>query len=328
MNVERDAMPPVMEVRGLSREFQIPGGMFSPGRALKAVQDLSFTIGAGETLAIVGESGCGKTTATRMILRLDQPTSGQVFVNGRDIHQLNRAGLRRLRSDVQAVFQDPWSSLNPRMRVRDIVAEPLLANGKVAASEIDARVEKVLGDVGLRADHARNLPHEFSGGQRQRIGIARALALEPQVLVADEPVSALDVSIRSQIMNLFKDIQEQYKVSYLLVAHDLATTRYLADQVAVMYLGRVVEIGPSEEIFSHPQHPYTRALFSAALPSHPDAPHNEIVLEGDLPSPLAPPPGCPFNPRCPDNKVDLCVQERPALRPTSINSRAACHLLA
>ena len=319
---------PVLEVRGLSREFEVSVGVFSPVKALKAVQDLNFTIGAGQTLAVVGESGCGKTTATRMILRLDTPTRGSVLVSGRDIHALDRSGLRQLRSDMQAVFQDPWSSLNPRMRVRDIVAEPLVANSKMAKSEIDARVEKVLTDVGLRADHARNFPHEFSGGQRQRIAIASALICEPKLIVLDEPVSALDVSIRSQIMNLFKDLQEQYQVSYLLVAHDLATTRYLADKVAVMYLGRIVEMGPADEVFSNPQHPYTQALFSAALPSHPDAVHNEIVLEGDLPSPLSPPPGCPFNPRCPANQIAACVEERPELQTYAVGATAACHLLS
>ena len=323
-----EADTPVLEVKGLSREFSLQSGPFSSkSTTLKAVQDLTFTVGRGETLAIVGESGCGKTTTTRMILRLDTPTSGQVLVDGKDIFRLDRAELKTLRSNVQAVFQDPWSSLNPRMRVRDIVAEPLLASRKMANSEIDGRVEKVLNDVGLRPEHARNFPHEFSGGQRQRIAIASALICEPKLIVLDEPVSALDVSIRSQIMNLFKDIQDQYGVSYLLVAHDLATTRYLADKIAVMYLGRAVEIGSSEDIFSNPQHPYTKALFSAALPSHPDAAHNEIVLEGDLPSPVSPPPGCPFHPRCYAPQVEECNKVRPELRQIAPQHAAACHLV-
>ncbi len=323
-----EAGTPVLEVKGLSREFSLQSGPFSSkSTTLKAVQDLTFTVGRGETLAFVGESGCGKTTTTRMILRLDTPTNGQVLVDGKDIFRLDRAELKALRSNVQAVFQDPWSSLNPRMRVRDIVAEPLLASRKMANSEIDGRVEKVLNDVGLRPEHARNFPHEFSGGQRQRIAIASALICEPKLIVLDEPVSALDVSIRSQIMNLFKDIQDQYGVSYLLVAHDLATTRYLADKIAVMYLGRAVEIGSSEDIFSNPQHPYTKALFSAALPSHPDAAHNEIVLEGDLPSPVSPPPGCPFHPRCYAPQVEECTKVRPELRQIAPQHTAACHLV-
>jgi peptide/nickel transport system ATP-binding protein/oligopeptide transport system ATP-binding protein len=319
---------PVLEVSDLSREFAVSKGPFSRGtRSLKAVQDLNFTVGKGETLAIVGESGCGKTTTTRMLLGLDKPTHGKVLVNGKDIFALNRAGRKDFRSSVQAVFQDPWSSLNPRMRVRDIVAEPLIAKGKISRSEVDDRVERVLVDVGLRAEQARNFPHEFSGGQRQRIAIASALICDPQLIVLDEPVSALDVSIRSQIMNLFKDIQEKYGVSYILVAHDLATTRYLANNIAVMYLGRIVEQGPSEAVFGAPQHPYTRALFSAALPSHPDAVHDEIELEGDLPSPLDPPSGCPFHPRCPEAKLEICHLERPVLRESIPQVVAACHLL-
>lgn len=317
----------VLEVRNLTRDFAIFRGPLKGVASLKAVQDLNFSVGHGETLAIVGESGCGKTTTTRMLLGLDKPTKGRVLVNGRDINQLDRAGEREFRTSVQAVFQDPWSSLNPRMRVRDIIAEPLLAWGGYSRFEVDEKVEKVLVDVGLRPDQMRSFPHEFSGGQRQRIAIASALVCGPQLIILDEPVSALDVSIRSQIMNLFRDIQEKYGVSFVLVAHDLATTRYLADNIAVMYLGRIVEMGPSEEVFTDPKHPYTQALFSAALPSHPDAVHDEIPLEGDLPSPLSPPKGCPFHPRCPAEQVAACISDRPELRAASPNSVAACHLV-
>ncbi|WP_294931292.1 oligopeptide/dipeptide ABC transporter ATP-binding protein [uncultured Paracoccus sp.] len=322
-----NANTPVLEVRDLTRHFDITSGLFSRQRhVVKAVDGLNFAIPTGQTLALVGESGCGKTTATRMILRLDKPTQGQVLVDGQDVHSLKGAGLRGLRSRVQAVFQDPWSSLNPRMRVRDLIAEPLMAQGRPSRKEIDMRVAKVLDDVGLRPDHAGNFPHEFSGGQRQRIAIASALISRPGLIVLDEPVSALDVSIRSQIMNLFKDIQQEYGVAYLLVAHDLATTRYLADQIAVMYLGKIVEIGPSEEVFNNPRHPYTKALFSAALPGHPDDAHDEIVLEGEMPSPLAVPSGCAFNPRCHLKIGEICERRTPALKPIGDTAAVSCHL--
>ena len=215
---------------------------------------------------------------------------------------------------VQAVFQDPWSSLNPRLRVRDLVAEPLIVNERLSRQEIDCRVDKVLRDVGLRSEQARNFPHEFSGGQRQRIAIASALISNPQLIILDEPVSALDVSIRAQIMNLFKDLQNEYGMSYLLVAHDLGTTRYMADHVAVMYLGRIVEVAPSEDLFEQPKHPYTRALLAAALPAHPDEQHDEIVLSGEVPSPLNPPTGCRFNPRCPVKIGAICEQTPPVFK--------------
>lgn len=322
-----DQSSPVLEVRDLARYFEVSSGLFSSAKAtVKAVDGLSFAINAGETLALVGESGCGKTTVTRMILRLDTTTHGQVLVDGQDVHALKGADLRALRAKMQAVFQDPWSSLNPRMRVRDLVAEPLMASGKMSRKDIDLRVAEVLEAVGLRPDQARNYPHEFSGGQRQRIAIASALVSNPRLIVLDEPVSALDVSIRSQIMNLFKDLQEAFGISYLLVAHDLATTRYLAHQVAVMYLGRIVEIGPSDQVFEGPQHPYTQALFSAALPGHPDDVHEEILLEGELPSPLDPPKGCPFHPRCPRKIGPVCETQIPVLTSHEDRPAVACHL--
>lgn len=311
---------PILQVRDLSRVFTV-----SDNRQVRAVEGLSFEVPKGQTLALVGESGCGKTTTTKLILRLDTPSAGQVLVDGEDVHTLRGAGLRRYRSKVQAVFQDPWASLSPRMRVRDIIAEPLQATERLSAKEIDRRVHQVLESVGLRADQARNFPHEFSGGQRQRVAIASALISNPELIVLDEPVSALDVSIRSQIMNLLKDLQEEQGVSYLLVAHDLATTRYLADQVAVMYLGRIVEYGPSEEVFERPQHPYTKALFSAALPSHPGDLDTEIVLEGEIPSPLSPPGGCAFHPRCHLCLGDICRTERPLPHGPQNRVVLACH---
>lgn len=313
---------PLLEVRELTRHFKV-------GKAqVRAVDGVSFAVAPGETLALVGESGCGKTTTARLILQLDEPTAGEIRLDGRNLGQLDRAGLRQFRNDVQAVFQDPWSSLNPRMRVREIVAETLICNQRLGRRELDRQVDAALTAVGLRPDHARNYPHEFSGGQRQRVAIASALISRPRLLVLDEPVSALDVSIRSQIMNLFKDLQAEFGMSYVIVAHDLGTTRYMADQIAVMYLGRIVEIGPSEEIFEAPKHPYTRALLAAALPSHPDTPHDREELAGEIPSPLDPPGGCHFHPRCPAFIGPVCETDYPALDPVeSIGKRrVACHL--
>lgn len=315
----------VLEVKDLSRHFQVAGGFGLGATTVKAVDGISFSIVRGQTLALVGESGCGKTTTTKLILRLDRPTRGAVEFEGRNVHDLRGEGLRQFRASVQAVFQDPWSSLNPRMRVRDIVAEPLVVTRQFAKSEIDDRVERVMRSVGLHPDQARNYPHEFSGGQRQRIAIASALVSDPKVIVLDEPVSALDVSIRSQIMNLFKDIQEEYGISYLLVAHDLATTRYLSDQIAVMYLGKIVEHGESEAVFAEPQHPYTQALFSAALPVTPWEQADEIILLGEVPSPINPPPGCPFHPRCHRRVGPICDSEAPRLSVTSRGALVACH---
>ena len=307
----------LLEARGLRKHF---------GR-VKAVDGLDFSLKRGRTLALVGESGCGKTTTAKLILRLVQPSSGQVLVDGEDVHALQGGALRQFRMRVQAVFQDPWSSLNPRKRVRSLVAEPLIINERLSRKEVDRRVDKVLRDVGMRPEQARNFPHEFSGGQRQRIAIASALISNPALIILDEPVSALDVSIRAQIMNLFKDLQREYEVSYLLVAHDLGTTRYMADDIAVMYLGQIVEYAPSEELFQNPGHPYTQALLSATLPSHPDETTEEIVLPGEVPSPLDPPAGCRFNPRCPAKLGPICEQAAPALRDGGARGQTvACHL--
>ena len=307
----------LLEVRNLRKHF---------GR-VKAVDGLHFSLKRGRTLAVVGESGCGKTTTAKLILRLEQPSSGQVLVDGENVHALQGGSLRRFRMRVQAVFQDPWSSLNPRKRVRSIVAEPLIVNERLGRKEVDRRVDKVLRDVGMRPEQARNFPHEFSGGQRQRIAIASALISNPSLIILDEPVSALDVSIRAQIMNLFKDLQAEYEVSYLLVAHDLGTTRYMADDIAVMYLGQIVEYAPSEELFENPGHPYTQALLSATLPAHPDETKEDIVLRGEIPSPLNPPTGCRFHPRCPVKLGPVCEQTSPVLRQGGASRQSvACHL--
>ena len=293
--------------------------------SVKAVDGVSFTVARGETFALVGESGCGKTTTARVVLRLEPPTAGRVLLDGRDVNRLRGAGLRDYRASVQAVFQDPMSSLNPRKRVRAIVGESLIVNRALPRRQVGARVAELIGQVGLPPKSADLFPHEFSGGQRQRIAIARALALNPRLVILDEPVSALDVSIRAQIMNLLKDLQSRLGLAYLLIAHDLATVRYVATTVGVMYLGRLVEVAPSEELFTQPRHPYTQALFSAALPSHPDVKREEVILSGEVPSPLQVPPGCRFHPRCPA-AMPRCAVEDPADRAVASGHAVACHL--
>jgi oligopeptide/dipeptide ABC transporter ATP-binding protein len=292
---------------------------------VRAVDGVSFDVGPHQTLSIVGESGCGKTTTARLILRLDRPTGGRITFQGQDVATLKGADLRRYRASVQAVFQDPTSSLNPRMRAFDIIAEPLVVNARVGRQEARDRVQELLLAVGLEPAAAVNFPHEFSGGMRQRVAVARALALRPSLIVLDEPVSALDVSIRAQIMNLLRDLQARFGMAYLLIAHDLATVRYLSHQVVVMYLGRIVESAPSEELFRRPLHPYTRALISASLPTRPGQVHDEILLGGDVPSPTDPPAGCRFHPRCPF-AFDRCSREEPVVRELAPGHRAACHL--
>ena len=316
----------LLEAKNLKKYFPVTKGLLFSRTIghIKAVDDISFALRAGETLGVVGESGCGKSTTAKMMLMLEEPTEGSILFEGEDVH--NSAAVRRsYRSSVQAVFQDPWSSLNPRMRVKDIIAEPMVINWDITKAEQQERVMKLLNDVGLNEYHSNLFPHEFSGGQRQRLAIARALALNPRVIVLDEPVSALDVSIRAQIMNLLKDLQEEYKVAYMLIAHDLATVRYMCTWVAVMYLGQIVELSPVQELFNNPSHPYTKALMSAALPSHPDTEQEEIILQGEVPSPLNPPPGCYFHPRCPA-AMDRCSVDTPEVKEISEGHTLTCHL--
>jgi len=292
---------------------------------VKAVDGVSFEIRPGQTYSLVGESGCGKTTTAKMVLQVESPTGGLIRFHGKNMAEFNTADRKEYRASVQAVFQDPWSSLNPRMKVGSIILEPLLTNKPMGKHEARENLERLLQDVGLHNFQADYYPHEFSGGQRQRIAIARALSLQPQVIVLDEPVSALDVSIRAQIMNLLKNLQQQYGVSYLLIAHNLATVRYMSHQVGVMYLGKLVEEAPTRELFTNPMHPYTKALISAALPSHPDIQREELVLFGEVPSPLNPPTGCSFHPRCPF-VLDRCSGEEPDLRELAPGHKVSCHL--
>jgi oligopeptide/dipeptide ABC transporter ATP-binding protein len=316
----------LLEAKNLKKYFPVTKGLLISRTTghIKAVDDISFALRAGETLGVVGESGCGKSTTAKMMLMLEDPTEGSILFEGEDVH--NSAAVRRsYRSSVQAVFQDPWSSLNPRMRVKDIIAEPMVINWDITKAEQQERVMKLLNDVGLNEYHSNLFPHEFSGGQRQRLAIARALALNPRVIVLDEPVSALDVSIRAQIMNLLKDLQQEYNVAYMLIAHDLATVRYMCTWVAVMYLGQIVELSPVQELFNNPSHPYTKALMSAALPSHPDTEQEEIILQGEVPSPLNPPSGCYFHPRCPA-AMDRCSVETPEVKEISEGHTLTCHL--
>jgi oligopeptide/dipeptide ABC transporter ATP-binding protein len=321
------SVEPLIEGRNLKKHFPITTGLALQRTVgwVRAVDDVSFAIRPGETLSLVGESGAGKTTVARTVLLLEQLSGGNLLFRGKDVSRFGRAELKEYRSNVQAVFQDPWGSMNPRMRVKTIVAEPLVVNTTLTRQEIQRKVIELLAQVGLRADQAELYPHEFSGGQRQRIAVARALALNPRLVVLDEPVSALDVSIRAQIMNLLKDIQTAYGLSYLLIAHNLATVRYMSHAVAIMYLGEIVEYAEGDELFEQPLHPYTRALMSAALPAHPDEVVEEIVLSGEMPSPINPPRGCHFHPRCPA-AMDVCREVAPQMIHMGGTHRVSCHL--
>ena len=317
---------PLLAVHDLKKHFPVRGaGLFGAQGAVKAVDGISFTIASGETLGLVGESGCGKTTTSRLILAAERPSAGSIEFEGRDIAGLPDRQLRDYRRKVQVVFQDPYSSLSPRMRVGEIVAEPLHAHEKLSREEIRMRVGELLELVGLRPDMAQLFPHEFSGGQRQRLAIARALSTNARLVVLDEPVSALDVSIRAHIIRLLEDIQARLGVSYLFIAHDLAAVSHLSQRTAVMYLGKLVEVADSLELCARPLHPYTKALFAASLPSHPDEPREEIVLSGEVPSALNPPSGCRFHPRCPF-AMPCCSEAEPALTELSPGHAVACHL--
>jgi oligopeptide transport system ATP-binding protein len=318
---------PLLEVKNLKVHFPVKRGMFQAAHEfVRAVDEVSFGIAPGETLGLVGESGCGKTTLGRAIVRLVEPTAGTVSLEGADITQLEGAALRAQRRKLQMIFQDPYGSLNPRMTVQDIVGEALdihgLAENKSARQK---RIAELLKAVGLDATYAQRYPHEFSGGQRQRIGIARALAVDPKLIVCDEPVSALDVSVQAQIINLLQDLQQQHGIAYLFIAHDLAVVEHISRRVMVMYLGKIVELAEARAIIRAPKHPYTQALISAVPVVDPDSKRQRIVLPGDVPSPINPPPGCPFHPRCPIAE-DQCRAKIPALKEIAPGHFAACHL--
>jgi peptide/nickel transport system ATP-binding protein len=318
---------PILQVNDLKKHFPITGGLFSTVTGyVYAVDGVSFSIDRGETLSLVGESGCGKSTVGKAILKLFPLTEGQVVLNGQRIDELSSGALRPLRKSMQVVFQDPFSSLNPRMRVREILAEPITNFGLATTeAEIDERIGKLMDRVGLPRDAVNRWPHEFSGGQRQRIGIARALAAEPDLIICDEAVSALDVSVKAQIVNLLCDLQKELGLALLFISHDLAIVEHMTHRIAVMYLGKIVEKGPRDAIFSGPMHPYTRALLSAVPIPDPDAKRERILLTGDVPSPINPPKGCRFNTRCP-YAFDRCRTEEPALRQMATKHVAACHL--
>jgi oligopeptide/dipeptide ABC transporter ATP-binding protein len=323
MSHEAAAKSPLLQVRGLQKHFKVSHSK----NLVKAVEQVSFDIPAGSTFAIVGESGCGKTTCAKLILGLETPTAGSILFDGQDVATLKGADKRAWRRQVQAVFQDPYASLNPRLRVETIIAEPILANERLTSGELDRRIAELLDVVGLPAASTKSYPHEFSGGQRQRIAIARAIALKPKLLILDEPTSALDVSIRAQILNLLADIQQQYGLTYLLIAHDLALVEYFADAVGVMYLGDMVEQGMTAEVFGQPRHPYTRALLASVLRPDPDVPLPFGMISGDVGSALAPPTGCKFHPRCP-LAIGPCSTQKPGMTLFSPNHCAACHVAA
>ncbi len=315
--------PSILRANDLARHYAVKGGLFSPGATVKALAGASFELAAGKTLAVVGESGCGKSTLARVVTLIEKPTEGQLLIDGADVADASDESLKKLRQEVQIIFQDPYGSLNPRKKVGTIIEEPLVINTRMPANERRERAEAMMAKVGLRPEHYGRYPHMFSGGQRQRIAVARALMLQPRVLVADEPVSALDVSIQAQVLNLLMDLQEEFNLAFLFISHDLSVVRHIADEIMVMYLGRPVEQGGRDPIFDAPAHPYTRALLASTPAVDPSQRRERIRLKGELPSPIDPPSGCAFHKRC-AYATEICATERPELR--EFQGRAvACH---
>lgn len=317
---------PLLKVEGLKKYFPIKKGLL--GRTvgqIKAVDDISFYVNKGETLGIVGESGCGKSTTGRVLMRLLEPTEGTIEFDGKELTELSSSDMRKMRRDIQMVFQDPYASLNPRHTIGKILEEPLIVHGVANSKERKEKVIEFLEIVGLNAFHATRYPHQFSGGQRQRIGIARALMTNPKLIIADEPVSALDVSIQAQVLNLMQDLQKEFDLTYIFIAHDLGVVRHISDRVGVMYLGKLVEIAPSEQLYANPMHPYTQALLSAVPVPDPDYVKEQVLIDGDIPSPANPPSGCTFHTRCP-YKMDICSEVAPQLIEHENGQSVSCHL--